>query len=38
MYLNKLIKRERQLRLNRNRSVQFYNFWDEPLDSMYWNR
>ena len=38
MFLNKIIKRERQLRLNSNRSVQFYNFWDEPLDSMYWNR
>lgn len=27
-----------QLQLNQGRQVQFYNFWQQPLDEMYWNR
>lgn len=23
---------------NKNRKIQFYNFWNESFDSMYWNR
>lgn len=27
-----------QLQLNQGRQVQFYNFWQQPLDEMYWSR
>lgn len=27
-----------QLQMNQGRQVQFYNFWQQPLDEMYWNR
>lgn len=26
------------LELNQNRQIQFYNFWQQPFDEMYWNR
>lgn len=27
-----------QLKMNQGRQIQFYNFWPQPLDEMYWNR
>lgn len=29
---------KRQIELNQNRQIQFYNFWQQPFDEMYWNR
>lgn len=29
---------ERQLALNRGRRIQFYNFWSQPFEEVYWNR
>lgn len=28
----------RQMTMNQGRQVQFYNFWQQPLDEMYWSR
>lgn len=28
----------RQLKMNQGRQIQFYNFWQQPLDEMYWSR
>ncbi|MGV8093836.1 MAG: glycosyltransferase family 10 domain-containing protein [Mangrovibacterium sp.] len=42
--INKIRKRHefrqnfaQQIASNRNRQVQFFNFWDQPFDNMFWN-